>query len=190
MLPKWLFGVLPAVLAPEAGPLTGLSPSLLLKARLEVGGVVTFAWLLLFAAIVDIDSVEFFLEAAAELFFLDLVLVPPTGIFDPEPRFRFLITSVFKLNGRTTPCNFRNRPQALHSGWPSGFRLQRGVVCVKQLVHVVGVFPSPPFPPAACRLVVDPCFEPGGGDEGRLGATEENPDMVPFPSPEGDMGND
>lgn len=149
VLPKWLFGVLPAVFAPEAGPLTGLSPSLLLKARLEVGGVVTFVWLLLLAAMVDIDSVEFFLEAAAELFFLDLVLVPPTGMLEPEPRFRFLITSVFKLNGRTTPCNFRNRPQALHSGWPSGFRLHKGVVCVKQFVHVVGVFPSLPFPPAA-----------------------------------------
>ena len=39
--PKWLFGVLPAVLAPEAGPLEGLSTSLLLEARLEAGGVVT-----------------------------------------------------------------------------------------------------------------------------------------------------
>lgn len=45
------------------------------------------------------------------------------------------------------------------------------------------------LPAAACRLVVEPCLEPGG-DDGRLGATEENPDMVPFPSPTGDMGMD
>ena len=36
---------------------------------------------------------------------------------------------------------------------------------------------------------MEPCFDPGG-DEGRLGATEENPDMVPFLSPEGDIGID
>lgn len=60
---------------------------------------------------------------------------------------------------------------------------------MKQFVHVVGVFPSVAFPAAACRLVVEPCLEPGG-DDGRLGATEENPDMVPFPSPTGDIGMD
>jgi hypothetical protein len=31
-------------------------------------------------------------------------------------RLRFLITSVFKERGRTTPWSFRNRPQALHRG--------------------------------------------------------------------------
>lgn len=34
----------------------------------------------------------------------------------PPLRLRFLITSVFKLSGRTTPCNFRKRPHALHKG--------------------------------------------------------------------------
>lgn len=37
------------------------------------------------------------------LFLADLVLVPPTGALFPEPRLRFLITSVFKLKGLTTP---------------------------------------------------------------------------------------
>jgi hypothetical protein len=44
----------------------------------------------------------------------------PTGMALPLPRFRFLITSVFKLSGRTTPCNLRKRPQALQRGCPSG----------------------------------------------------------------------
>lgn len=34
----------------------------------------------------------------------------------PPPLFRFLITSVFNESGRTTPCNLRNSPHALHSG--------------------------------------------------------------------------
>lgn len=72
--------------------------------------------LVLFAVAVDIDKVEFLREFRALAVFLDLVLLPPTGTLVPEPRFRFLITSVFKLNGLTTPCNFRKRPQALHSG--------------------------------------------------------------------------
>lgn len=56
-------------------------------------------------------------EALMLAFFLpDRVLVPPTGPLFPEPRFRFLITSVFKLSGRTTPCSFKNRPQALQRG--------------------------------------------------------------------------
>lgn len=119
--PKWLFGVLPAVLPPDVGPLEGLSTSLMLEARLEAGGVVTLGgWLMLLVllvlAVVDIESEEFLREAAALAFFLDLVLVPPTGKLDPEPRFLFLMTSVFKLNGRTTPCNFKNKPHALHNG--------------------------------------------------------------------------
>ena len=36
----------------------------------------------------------------------------------------------------------KNKPQALHSGWPCGSRLQRGVVAVLQFVHCV--CPSPP----------------------------------------------
>ena len=43
-------------------------------------------------------------------------------------RLRFLITSVLSDNGRTTPCNFRNKPQALQRGWPSGLRRHKGVV--------------------------------------------------------------
>jgi hypothetical protein len=122
--PPWkLVGVLPAVLPPEADPLTGLSPSLVLP-LVAAGGVVTcVVVLLLFAADDDMARDEFLRDAAAELapdvpaaFFLDLVLVPPTGRLAPEPRLRFLITSVFKLSGRTTPCSFKNKPQALHKG--------------------------------------------------------------------------
>ena len=46
------------------------------------------------------------------------------------PRCLFLMTSVFKLKGRTTPCNFKNNPHALHKGWPCGFLLHKGVVLV------------------------------------------------------------
>jgi hypothetical protein len=103
----------------------------MLLARTADGGVAA-CWLLLFtvlfelllilfaltslAALAAIDKLEFLRDAAADAFFLDLVLVPPTGTFAPDPRFRFLITSVFNERGRTTPCNLRNSPQALHSG--------------------------------------------------------------------------
>jgi hypothetical protein len=70
----------------------------------------------------------------------------PTGVL-PLPRLRFLMTSVLSDSGRTTPCSFRNRPQALQRGAPSGLRRQRGVVWVKQLVQVVGAPPSPGFVP-------------------------------------------
>lgn len=101
-----------------------------------------FPFPFVFAA--DNESVEFLREVAVDaLAFFDLVLVPVMARLVPEPRFRFLITSVFKLRGLTTPWSFKNKPQALHKGCPSGFRLHRGVVCVKQLVHVVGPFPSP-----------------------------------------------
>ena len=40
----------------------------------------------------------------------------PAVLEFPVPRFRFFITSVFKESGLTTPCNLRNRPQALQSG--------------------------------------------------------------------------
>jgi len=57
------------------------------------------------------DNVEFFLAVAPEppadaltaFFFAERVLVPPTGMLAPEPRLRFLMTSVFRLNGLTTP---------------------------------------------------------------------------------------
>lgn len=58
---------------------------------------------------------------------------------------------------------------------------------MKQFVQVVGAFPSPWFPAAPCRLLVDPCLEPGG-DDGRLGATDENPDMLPDASGGGELG--
>lgn len=47
--------------------------------------------------------------------FLDLEVVVVEDGF-PLPRLRFLITSVFKLSGRTTPCSLRKRPQALQRG--------------------------------------------------------------------------
>jgi hypothetical protein len=70
------------------------------------------------------------------------VVVVAGGAVDPLPavlplRFRFLITSVFKLRGRTTPCSFRNSPQALQRGLPLESRRQRGVVPVPQFVHAV-----------------------------------------------------
>lgn len=44
---------------------------------------------------------------------------------------------------------------------------------MKQFVQVVGVDPSPELLPAAfCRFVVEPCLDPGG-DDGRLGLTDE-----------------
>ena len=109
-------------------------------------------------------------EAVA--FFERVLVPPPTGRFVPEPRLRFLITSVLRDRGRTTPWSLRKRPQALQRGWPSGLRRQRGVVCVKQFVHVVGAL-SPAAVAAPWRLVDEPCFEPGGGEDGRLGATDE-----------------
>ena len=101
-------GVLPAVLPPEPpAPLAGLSPSLTLPALFVAeGGVVTCAGLF----VADMVKVEFLREAGPEAvpdalpeFFFDLVLVPPTGRLAPDPRFRFLITSVFRLRGLTTP---------------------------------------------------------------------------------------
>lgn len=115
VLPNWLVGVLPAVLAPDAA-LLGLSPSLTLPIVAD-GGVETvllaaFAACALLvltvaAAAAEIDSVEFLRDATAEFApetpFLDRETVPPTGRLAPDPRLRFLMTSVFKLRGRTTP---------------------------------------------------------------------------------------
>lgn len=108
--------------------------------------------------VAGVGCTEFFLE----LFFAPRVDVPPMLTAAPLPRLRFLITSVFRDNGLTTPCNLRNSPQALHKGCPSGFRLHSGVVCVKQLVHVVGT------PLASCPF--------GPGLFGRDGARLENPE--------------
>jgi hypothetical protein len=102
------------------------------------------------------------IEAFRDAFFDALADDVPTGIVAPLPRLRFLMMSVFRESGRTTPCNFRKRPQALQRGWPSGFRRHRGVVWVKQFVHVVGT----PF----CSLFFML------GLSGREGAVLLNPD--------------
>jgi hypothetical protein len=86
---------------------------------------------LAFAGVLATWATEFLRLAA----FLDRDETPGTVV--PLPLLRFLITSVLRLRGLTTPCSLRNRPHALQSGCPSGLRRQSGVVCVKQLVHVV-----------------------------------------------------
>lgn len=122
--------MLPAVLAPEPAVVaTGLSLSLGSMLRVAGGDTLLLLlllllltrlpvlWLLeLLAATVAIDKVEFFREAMADpvAFFLDLA--PPPDPLGPEPLFLFLMTSVFRLRGRTTPCSLRKRPQALHRG--------------------------------------------------------------------------
>lgn len=50
---------------------------------------------------------------------------------------RFLMTSDFRLSGRTTPCSLRKSPHALQRGFPSGSLRHNGVVVVLQLVHFV-----------------------------------------------------
>lgn len=55
------------------------------------------------------------IEFLRDVLFFDL-LEPPTGTLFPLPRLRFLMTSVLSDSGRTTPCNFKNRPHALQSG--------------------------------------------------------------------------
>jgi len=92
--------------------------------------------------VTGVCAIEFFRDD----FFDDRVDVVPTGAL-PLPRLRFLITSVLSDKGRTTPCSFKNKPHALQSGCPSGLRLHKGVVWVKQLVQVVGAPPSPCFEP-------------------------------------------
>lgn len=127
----------------------------------EEGDVESFKLLALpeVGVVEGVSPIEFLREA----FLADRVEAAPTGIWFPLPRFRFLMTSVFKESGRTTPCSFRNSPQALHSGWPSGLRRHNGVVWVQQFVHVVG---APMF---------SPFFDPPGLP-GRDGATLLKPD--------------
>lgn len=74
---------------------------------------------------------------AIVLLLLSVLLLddPPLAVL--PLRFRFLMTSVLRLRGRTTPCSFKNNPHALHKGCPSGSRRHRGVVPVPQLVHEV-----------------------------------------------------
>lgn len=194
--PWKLVGLLPAVLAPDGPPLTGESLALTLPARLVAGGVE--AWLTMLLAEEEMASEEFLRVLVPELlceaftlafFFPDRVLVPPTGKLLPDPRFRFLMTSVLRLSGLTTPWSFKNRPQALQSGWPSGLRRQRGVVWVKQFVHVVGAVPSVDELLAACRFVEEPFLDPGG-DDGLLGFTDEYPEACPAASAGGELGLD
>lgn len=61
--------------------------------------------------VAGVCATEFFLLA---VFFIRLG--PAVGGAFPLPRLRFLITSVFKLRGLTTPCSLRNSPQALQRG--------------------------------------------------------------------------
>ena len=117
-----LVGVVAAVpVPPVADPEADLGDSPSLLEPLPEVGVVTTAC-----------ATEFLRLAP----FFERVL--PTGAEVPLPRLRFLITSVLRLSGRTTPWSLRNKPQALQSGWPSGLRRHSGVVWVKQLVQVVG----------------------------------------------------
>ena len=131
-----LVGVFPADPAPDLGESSSF-------ACLPEFGVLAFVW-----------ATEFLRLAT----FFDREV--PTGTELPLPRLRFLITSVFKLNGRTTPWSFRKSPHALQSGCPSGLRRHKGVVCVKQLVHDVGT----------------PLLSPGRGLPGREGTAELKPD--------------
>jgi hypothetical protein len=95
-----------------------------------------------FGVVTGVRAIEFLRDD----FFDARVEVVPTGAF-PLPRLRFLMTSVLSDSGRTTPCSFRKRPHALQRGCPSGLRRHNGVVCVKQLVQVVGALLSPGFVP-------------------------------------------
>ena len=136
--PWYEVGVLPAVLPPlPADPDTegGLWDSLTLRVWVLVGVVACVGG----AELVVGVTTEFFLVVGplvvcttdAPIFFDARVAAPPeapTGREAPDPRFRFLMTSVLRERGRTTPWSFKKSPQALQRGCPSGFRLQSGVV--------------------------------------------------------------
>jgi len=127
--------------------------------------------------VVAFDAIEFFRMV---VFFAARVEAPETGAEFPLPLFRFLMTSVLRESGRTTPWSFRNNPQALHRGWPSGFLLHSGVVCVKQLVHVVGI----PFPFAPLAALLPLVLSGDGGREGSaelkpVSGGELGPDCMP-----------
>lgn len=140
-------GVVAGVCAAFAVPAAGAAELLVMVATLFLR--------LVAAEEAAVDEVPFLVERET------VPLGPP--LVGPEPRLRFLMTSVLRERGRTTPCSLRKRPQALHRGWPSGLRRQRGVVWVKQFVQVVGG-PSGRVPP---------------GEEGREGAAELKPDCRP-----------
>lgn len=81
------------------------------------------AALLEVGVVTGVSAIEFLRDD----FLDDRVDAAPTGAL-PLPRLRFLMTSVFSDSGLTTPCSFKNRPHALHNGWPSGLRRHKGVV--------------------------------------------------------------
>ena len=96
-------GVLPAVEPPFADPCRegGESESTTLWALPDVG------------VVAGVCAIEFLRDA----FFDERVEEPaPTGTELPLPRLRFLMTSVFRESGRTTPWSLRKSPQALHNG--------------------------------------------------------------------------
>ena len=84
-----LVGVLPAVERPSAEPCSdgGDSEFVALRALAEVGVTEGVCWM----------------EFLRDTFFDDLAAETPTGRLFPLPRFRFLITSVLRERGRTTP---------------------------------------------------------------------------------------
>jgi hypothetical protein len=97
-------GVFPDELFAEAAPLAGLSLSLTLLALFwAAGGVLACTGGGLAAEETDNVEPRLVMPPEEPTFFLVRVLEPPTGRLEPEPRFRFLMTSVFKLSGRTTP---------------------------------------------------------------------------------------
>ena len=103
-----MLAVLPPA-PPEPVTEAGLALSFTDCARLEVG-VVTCVVGAVEAAVVGV-TIEFFRVFGPEIvvcepIFLEArVAAPPeaTGRDAPEPRLRFLITSVFRESGRTTP---------------------------------------------------------------------------------------
>ena len=150
--------------APAIVPFAALALGLLAEPALDLGDSDSFCALTEPGVVAagEVCTTEFFRDD-----FFDDRVEPTVETAFPLPLFLFLITSVLSDRGRTTPCSFRKRPQALHKGCPSGFLRQSGVVCVKQFVHVVGCPPSPDFVPP--------------GLAGRDGAAELKPDSgVPF----------
>ena len=100
----------------EVGVLPAVELGAVFEPAAELGESASAAeFLLVAAAKMGALTTEFFRLAA---FFVDRIGVPvgPAVGCAPLPRLRFLITSVFKLSGRTTPCSLRNKPQALQSG--------------------------------------------------------------------------
>lgn len=111
--------------APAIPGMLAAAPELPTEPVVDLGDSDSFAALLDVGVVAGVWTMEFFLDD----FFEERVDPEPTELKAlPLPRLRFLMTSVLRDRGRTTPCSFKNKPQALHSGWPSGLRLQRGVV--------------------------------------------------------------